>query len=112
MRLLVSVRSADEALIAVRGGADFIDCKEPARGALGDLPLPTIREIVERVRDAGIDRPLSATIGDVPMTAIDEIAQRVDAVAACGVDYVKVGIVAEPQAQDVLRKLAQCAHPV
>ena len=37
IRLLVSVRSADEALVAARGGVDFIDAKEPSRGALGAL---------------------------------------------------------------------------
>ena len=34
-RLLVSVRSAEEAEIALAGGADVIDVKEPRRGALG-----------------------------------------------------------------------------
>ena len=33
--LLVSVRSADEAIAALAGGADVIDVKEPNRGALG-----------------------------------------------------------------------------
>ncbi len=51
MRLLVSVRDASEALVAARGGADFIDAKEPGRGALGDLPLSTIHDIVDRLRD-------------------------------------------------------------
>ena len=56
MRLLVSVRSVHEALVAARGGADFIDCKEPARGALGDLPMADVRAIVERLRDAGMQQ--------------------------------------------------------
>lgn len=34
-RLLVSVRSAEEARLALRGGADFVDIKEPAAGSLG-----------------------------------------------------------------------------
>jgi (5-formylfuran-3-yl)methyl phosphate synthase len=92
MRLLVSVRDASEALVAARGGADFIDAKEPGRGALGDLPLDTIRNIVERLRDSGAQQPVSATIGDVPMHALAQILERVEAVGACGVDYVKVGI--------------------
>ncbi len=90
--LLVSVRSADEALLAARGGADFIDAKEPGRGALGDLPVAAIRDIVERLRDAGMHQPVSATIGDVPMHELARILERVEAVAECGVDYVKVGI--------------------
>ena len=34
-RLLVSVRSADEAEAAIAGGADVIDVKEPSHGPLG-----------------------------------------------------------------------------
>ena len=35
MRLLVSVRSADEAELAARDGADIVDAKEPEAGLLG-----------------------------------------------------------------------------
>jgi uncharacterized protein (UPF0264 family) len=112
MRLLVSVRSVHEALVAARGGADFIDCKEPARGALGDLPMADVRAIVERLRDAGMQQPVSATIGDLPMQALAEIVERVHAVADCGVDYVKVGIEPRTAAFDVLDALACCGRPV
>ena len=112
MRLLVSVRSADEALLAARGGADFIDAKEPGRGALGDLPTDTIRDIVDRLRDSGAHQPVSATIGDVPMHALAQILERVEAVRECGVDYVKVGIEAGAAAPAVLDALAHCGEPV
>ena len=112
MRLLVSVRDAAEALAAARGGADFIDAKEPGRGALGDLPPDTIRAIVERLRDAGLQQPVSATIGDVPMGELQAILERVAAVADCGVDYVKVGITPQPGALAVLDALAGCGAPV
>jgi uncharacterized protein (UPF0264 family) len=39
-RLLVSVRSADEARVAVRSGAALIDVKEPDRGSLGRTDWP------------------------------------------------------------------------
>jgi uncharacterized protein (UPF0264 family) len=112
MRLLVSVRDASEALVAARNGADLIDAKEPSRGALGDLPLATIRDIVERLRDAGLQQAVSATIGDLPVQARAEMVERVGAVAACGVDYVKVGIEAVPEAFEALDALARCAVPV
>lgn len=92
MKLLVSVRSIDEALLAAQAGADFIDLKEPGQGALGGLPVDTIRAIVTALRAADIGLPISATIGDVPVTEGARIADCVAAVAACGVDYVKVGI--------------------
>ena len=112
MRLLVSVRSVDEALIAARGGADFIDLKEPRSGALGGLPVAVIRDIVAALRAADIGLPVSATIGDVAMDQPEEIAARVAAVGACAVDYVKVGIEPVPQALCVLNALAVCGRPI
>ena len=53
MKLLVSVRSVEEALLAAEGGADFIDLKEPGAGALGGLPIATIRAIVDALRRHG-----------------------------------------------------------
>lgn len=113
MRLLVSVRNVDEALIVANAGVGFIDLKEPGRGALGDLPLHTIGEVVGALRGQGVALPVSATIGDVPMAQRTEIFARVAAVDACGVDYVKVGIAPEPGAAAVLQGLAGCcAHVV
>ena len=111
-RMLVSVRSVDEALVAASGGADFIDLKEPSDGALGGLPVATIGAIVGALRAHGIGLPVSATIGDLPMHALDRIRAQVDAVGACGVDYVKVGIERGPEAFAVLDALASCGWPV
>lgn len=111
-RILVSVRSVDEALLAADGGADFIDLKEPGQGALGGLPVATIGAIVAALRAAGSRLPVSATIGDVPMHRLDTILERVEAVGACGVDYVKVGIERSPGAGAVLRALAACGRPL
>lgn len=111
-RILVSVRSVDEALLVAAGGADFIDLKEPGQGALGGLPVDTIVAIVAALRAAGSPLPISATIGDVPMHQLDTILTRVEAVGACGVDYVKVGIERTPAAGAVLRALADCGRPL
>jgi (5-formylfuran-3-yl)methyl phosphate synthase len=112
MKLLVSVRSVDEALLAAEGGADFIDLKEPGLGALGGLPVDTIREIVGALHWIGKRMPISATIGDVAMHELDHIAARVDAVGACGVDYVKVGVERGPQSRAVLDTLAVSGWPI
>ena len=112
MRLLISVRSVDEALLAAGAGADFIDLKEPGLGALGGLPLATIADIVAALRGQRVTLPVSATIGDLPMQALSEIQARVDAVGACGVDYVKVGISRDPGASAVLDGLAHCSAAV
>ena len=106
IKLLVSVKSVDEALLAARGGADLIDLKDPGAGALGGLPVATIRAIVAALRGAGVTLPVSATIGDVPMPQLNDILDRVDAVGGCAVDYVKVGIESAPGAARVLDALA------
>lgn len=104
MRVLISVRSVDEALIAARGGADFIDLKEPSNGALGALPVECIAAIVAALRAQGIALPVSATVGDPPRA---RLLAHVAAVAACGVNYVKVGIAGEAGARDLLDALAR-----
>lgn len=111
-RMLVSVRSVAEARVAAQGGADFIDLKEPRDGALGGLPIATIAAVVAALRGPGERRPISATIGDLPMTRLDAILAQVEAVAACGVDYVKVGIEPVPEARQVLEALAATAHAI
>ena len=115
MRLLVSVRSVREALSAAQAGAHFIDLKEPASGALGALPTRRIARIVQALRALHPGAPISATIGDVPVESQGEILRRVAAVAACGVDYVKVGIVAGARAgagMALLERLAGCGTAI
>ncbi len=111
-RLLVSVRSVAEAALAVQGGADFIDLKEPSDGALGGLPIATIAAVVEALRMRGVSLPISATIGDLPMRDLDRVMRQVEAVGACAVTYVKVGIERVPEAAAVLDALAASAHAV
>jgi (5-formylfuran-3-yl)methyl phosphate synthase len=60
-RLLLSVRTAAEAVIALASGADIIDVKEPANGALGCASQQTIHEIAQTLA-AGI--PVSIALGE------------------------------------------------
>jgi len=112
MRMLVSVRDVAEARIAARGGADFIDLKEPREGALGGLPIDAVARVVQALREQGSPQPISATIGDLPMNDLPAILARVEAVAACGVDYVKVGIERETASGAVLDALAATGHRI
>ena len=106
MRMLVSVRDVAEALAAAQAGADFIDLKDPAAGALGGLGGLRIAPVVAALRARHPTLPISATIGDMPPTQIDEVLRRVAEVAACGVDYVKVGV--SPGGELLLAALADC----
>lgn len=103
IRLLASVRDVGEALAATAAGADFIDLKEPNRGALGGLAPARIGAIVAALRRSFPKMPISATIGDFAAHELACIASRVAAVGECGVDYVKVGVVGgDPAAQIAL----------
>ncbi|BAU90505.1 tetrahydromethanopterin synthesis protein [Methylorubrum populi] len=85
-RLLVSVRGPDEALTALRAGADLIDAKDPERGALGALPPETVRAIVATVGGRAVT---SAVAGDGTGTAI---AAAIATMAATGVDFIKIAV--------------------
>ncbi|HEV8058594.1 MAG TPA: (5-formylfuran-3-yl)methyl phosphate synthase [Gemmataceae bacterium] len=61
-QLLISVRNASEARVAVAGGADLIDVKEPSRGSLGQADFSIISEIAAIIGD---QRPLSAALGEL-----------------------------------------------
>ncbi|MCC6706864.1 MAG: hypothetical protein IT492_04790 [Gammaproteobacteria bacterium] len=86
--MLASVRNLDEARMALDGGCDWLDIKEPAQGALGQVALEVVSEIVEL---AAARVPVSATIGDRWDQAAT-IPDAVIAMSATGVDYVKVGL--------------------
>jgi (5-formylfuran-3-yl)methyl phosphate synthase len=90
-RLLASVTGPEEAELAIRGGADLVDLKDPASGALGALPIQTICAILTRV---ACRAQTSATIGDLPADP-GLVLDAVRATAATGVDYVKVGFFSE-----------------
>jgi len=60
--LLVSVRNGIEAEIALQGGVDWIDVKEPLRGALGAADLSAVEEVV-KVVDSRV--PVSVALGEL-----------------------------------------------
>ncbi|MEW4566488.1 (5-formylfuran-3-yl)methyl phosphate synthase [Tautonia sp. JC769] len=60
--LLVSVRSAAEAIEAVRGGASVVDVKEPGRGPLGCADVSVWRAVREAVPP---DVPVSVALGEL-----------------------------------------------
>jgi dihydroneopterin aldolase len=102
---LASVRDAAEAELALRAGADIVDLKDPGAGALGALSPETIETCVRAV---GGRVPVSATIGDLPLREAS-IRAAVPAMAACGVDYVKLGLFPGEDAEAALLPLAPLA---
>ena len=87
-RLLVSVVSAEEARRAITGGADIVDVKDPAEGALG---APAPRVVSEVARAVGTAGPVSVALGDLPdLPHTAALAAR--GAALSGAAFVKVGL--------------------
>ena len=95
MRLLASVVTPGEAAMAMAGGVDIIDAKDPGRGALGALDSATLIAVRATVPRS---IPLSATTGDIPVEETGRIVNEVARVAAAGVDIVKIGFFANSSA--------------
>lgn len=104
--MLASVTGWPEAELALSGGADVIDLKDPAKGALGALDPVSVREAVDAIAGR---RPVSAVTGDLPMEA-DVMAAAVEEMAATGVDYVKVGLFPGEGRADCIHALAPFAR--
>ena len=104
-RLLISVSNEAEAAAALDGGADLIDAKDPASGALGAVSIDVLEAIAATVRGR---RPLTAALGD----ATDEasIARAAHAFAARGVALVKVGFASIDATADVERLLSSAVR--
>ncbi len=99
---LASVRDPGEAAIALAGGADIIDCKEPSAGALGAVAPEVVRACVAEIGGA---RPVSAVLGDLPLEA-ETLRRAAETMAATGIDYLKFGLFPGGDVEAALAALA------
>jgi uncharacterized protein (UPF0264 family) len=100
-RLLVSVASPREVEAALLGGADIIDVKNPAEGALR-APTP---------RAPGGAPPRPAPIAQASRWATRTwglLSLAAAAAAACGADYVKVGLFGSARPEQASAARAEC----
>ena len=102
--LLASVANADEAAMALDGGADIIDLKDPTQGALGAVALASARAALDLIARR---RRTSATLGDPPY-APDELMARARSLIEAGIDDIKLAVSAQAldQLGVALRSLA------
>lgn len=100
-RLLVSVFSLDEVDAALLGGADIVDVKNPAEGSLGAPTPALLRAVRSRVAPP---MELSAALGDAPHLP-GTLALAAAGAAACGADYVKVGLFGSARPEQALELL-------
>jgi uncharacterized protein (UPF0264 family) len=82
--LLISVTNADEASLALVGGADVIDVKQPRRGALG---APSRRALAAVSQVVGGRVPLSVALGE-----LSESVDRLSLLTTTGLVFAKVGL--------------------
>ena len=102
VRLLVSVVSADEVEAALAGGADIVDVKNPAEGSLG-APVPSLlRAVRSRVASPA---EVSVALGDAPHLP-GTMALAAAGAAACGADFLKIGLFGSARPEQALELLA------
>jgi FolB domain-containing protein len=106
--LLASVANLAEAELALSGGVDIIDLKDPSKGALGALRPGAVAEIVAAI---GARKPVSAAAGDHFATPADAVA-AVRELAATGAHYVKVGLASNAAGEASIRALKDAAASV
>jgi (5-formylfuran-3-yl)methyl phosphate synthase len=88
MKLLVSVVDEAEARLALAGGVDVVDVKNPAEGSLGAAAPGVIARVREAVPAA---LPLSAALGDLPCLPGTAALAALGAVRS-GASHVKLGL--------------------
>lgn len=83
--LLVSVRNAAEAAVALAAGVDVIDVKEPLRGSLGAAATETIQSVIELVGDRAM---VSAACGEL----VDWHSVTDSVASPCGLSLAKIAL--------------------
>ncbi|MCF8158508.1 MAG: (5-formylfuran-3-yl)methyl phosphate synthase [Burkholderiaceae bacterium] len=105
IKMLASVTSVEEALIALDAGVDMVDLKNPLAGALGALEYDLVKDIVLAINH---DSCVSATIGDLAMEP-SLIVEATKAMLETGVDIVKIGFFGQMHHIECLEALMSLA---
>lgn len=104
--LLASVAGPEEAETALAGGADIIDFKDPAQGALGAVASEVVRAGISRI---GKRKPSSAVLGNLPTTPEVLLPVALE-FARTGTDYLKLGIFPGFPPEPAIRAFADFPH--
>lgn len=109
MQLLISVTDVAEARAALAGGADIIDVKNPAEGALGAASAQALYAIGAMLPESSA---LSAALGE-SFAQPGSLALAAVGAAAFGARYVKLGLrMSDPHEAVALLRAIQAALPL
>jgi hypothetical protein len=86
-RLLVSVRSLEEAKLAANAGVDLIDLKEPRNGSLGRVEQDVARQVAEALAPR---IPLSMALGELAEWSEDD--WKLVSGLPAGIVFAKIGL--------------------
>jgi len=105
---LASVQSVDEAKSLINVLPDILDMKDPSRGALGELDVSVVSEIVSLINGKCLT---SATVGDLEMD-VTVLGPAIEDMASSGVDYVKIGLFPDENIRQCLSDIASVIKPL
>jgi uncharacterized protein (UPF0264 family) len=110
MRLLISIAAANEIPAALQGGADIVDVKDPAAGALGAASAEVLHAVCAELSP---NHRISAALGDSDVPG-GTLTLAAAGAAAFGARYVKLGLITSDIAAivDLLRHLQQSVRLV
>ena len=92
-QLLVSVRSAIEAIAAMEGMADIVDVKEPGRGSLGCASPEVIAQVALAVRSQhNSTPPLSLALGELAEWRTTDRTLLRDSITIAQPQFLKLGL--------------------
>lgn len=86
-RLLISVRDADEAIIAREANVGIVDVKEPRLGSLGAASPNTVEQVL-----ASVDRKVPVSVACGELTEWIDLPDQSGAPLPLGVQYAKIGL--------------------
>ena len=104
IKLLVSVRSLQESLLAAKNNVDFIDIKEPKNGPLGAAPISTIAEIANHFTLKNIDVSISSAIDNNHRKVNDRVI-NLRTYLRTNIDFLKIGIDGDQDSLDSFLKI-------
>jgi (5-formylfuran-3-yl)methyl phosphate synthase len=91
-KLMISVRSAEEAKIAIQAGADFIDVKEPKNGALGAASSKVWRDVAKAIDQTERRKDQNAIVSSLALGELLDLPTKLAEASMTGYKYAKIGL--------------------